>query len=106
MPIQQLSRSFQQLRDYMEKWQWRDPHSGITTTGYNVPQSAIKTAKRVPVHLKFLTLDGRLEQGNVVCLKVDVRRHQRTVQFVESKEFRRVCDYLILEVDGTRFYAH
>ena len=105
MPYTQPTQSFQRLRDYMEKWRWEDPKTHIMTTGYNVPSGALK-AERVPVHLCYVTQSGHLEEGNVVCLKVDLRRHQRLVQFVDSGEIRRVCDYLIVSVDGMRFYTH
>jgi len=89
----------------MEKWSWEDPATHLRTTGYNVP-SGVHGAKQVPVFIKFVTQSGKLEQGNVICLKVNRRKHQRMVQFVESKEIRIVCDYLVIEVDGTRFLTH
>lgn len=105
MPIQQPTQSFQNLRNYTEKWTWTDARTGIRTTGYIVPKEA-KDAQRVPFHIRFVTKGGELEEGNVVCLSVDRRRHERLVKFVASDEIRRVYDYLIIEVDGTRFVTH
>ena len=105
MPRQQPIQSFQNLRNFMEKWSWIDPATGYRTTGYNPPPEA-KDKKQVPVFIKYVTGAGRLEQGNVICLKVFPRQHQRLVKFVNSGECRRIRDYLIIEVDGTRFITH
>lgn len=105
MPTLQPTTSFQKLRDFMEKWSWIDPTTGIRTNGYNYPRKA-KGVERVGFSVKYVTQKGELEQGLAVCLKVDRRRHQRMIQFVESKEIRRICDYLVIECDGTRIITH
>lgn len=105
MPTRQPTQSWQNLRNYMEKWTWTDARTGLDTTGYNVPTNA-KNARQVPFHIRFVTKKGVLEEGNVVCLKVNRRKHERLVKFVASDEIRRVYDYLIIEVDGTRFITH
>lgn len=105
MPTQQPTQSFQNLRNYTEKWTWTDERTGLKTTGYNVPKGA-KDARQVPFHIRFVTKGGVLEEGNVICLKVDRRRHERLIKFVASDEIRRVYDYLVIEVDGTRFVTH
>lgn len=105
MPRTQPSTSFQQLRNYMEKFAWRDKHTGLMTTGYNPPASAADIA-RVPFYVKYVTGKGRLEYGNAICIRVDRRRHQRTIKFVESGEIRIIRDYLVIEVDGTRVITH
>ena len=84
MPTQQPTISFQQLRNLTEKWTWRDPGTG----------------------LRIVTGEGYLEQGEVVTLKVNLRRHQRKVLFVTSGEIRVLRDYLIIEVDGMRILTH
>lgn len=84
---------------------WRDATTGLDTTGYNPPQGA-DNLRRVPFFIKYITAEGRLEQGNCICLKVNTRRHQRTIQYVNSQEIRTVRDYLVVEVDGTRFVTH
>ena len=56
--------------------------------------------------MKYVTGRGVLEQGEVVTLKVDLRRHQRMVKFVASGECRWIRDYLIIEVDGMRIVTH
>ena len=93
MPTQQPTISFQQLRNLTEKWTWRDPGTGLRITGYNPPSDALEK-------------EGYLEQGEVVTLKVNLRRHQRKVLFVTSGEIRVLRDYLIIEVDGMRILTH
>lgn len=105
MPTLQPTMSFQKLRDFTEKWSWIDPKTGIRTNGYNYPRKA-KGVERVPFSIKYVTLKGELEQGLVICLKVYPHHHQRMIQFVESKEIRRISDYLVIECDGTRFITH
>ena len=105
MPYKGPEQSYQNIRNYAEKWRWRDPKSKIITTGYLPPANATEVSQ-VPVFIKYITLKGKLESGNVVTLKVDVRRHQRMVMFVESKEVRIINDYLVISIDGTRFITH
>lgn len=105
MPYKGPEQSYQNIRNYAEKWRWRDPKSNIMTTGYTVPKNA-KDVSQVPVFMKYVTLKGNLESGNVVTLKVDKKRHQRMVKFVESNEVRMVNDYLVVSIDGTRFFTH
>ena len=106
MPRNTPSQSFQNLRNYTEKFQWRDKTTNLMTTGYNPPQGAAELS-RVPYFIKYVTGKGRLEFGNVITLKVDRRRHQRTIQFVDNpSQIRVVRDYLVIEVDGTRFITH
>lgn len=99
------TQSYTELRRYTEKWQWIDPRTGMKATGYVHPQTA-RNVERVPFFIKFLTKTGHVDQGNCVCLAVDTDRHQRKVQFVESKQIRVVNDILVIEVDGTRFITH
>lgn len=129
MPTKQPSTSWQRIRDYTEKFQWRDKRTGLMTTGYNPPVGA-QDLSRVPFFIRYVTGKGRLEQGNAVCLKVDRRKHLRMIQFVtdpslmptsarvsarsripalptrSSSAIRYVRDYLIIEIDGTRFITH
>ena len=98
-------QSYQNLRQFCEKWQWIDPRSGQQVTGYVHPQTA-RNVKRKSFYTKFRTKTGHVAEGECVCLKVDVLRHQRKVQFVNSGEIRVVNDILVLEVDGTRFITH
>lgn len=106
MPLRGPEQSYQNVRNYAEKWQWEDPKTKILTTGYMVPASARKK-QRVPIFVRYVTLKGDLECGNVVTLKVNPRRHQRLVQFVDNPSAIRVInDYLIISIDGTRFVTH
>ena len=108
MPRRQPTISYQTLRDHCEKWEWKDPRTNVTVRGYNPPEGA-KGKRQVPFFIKYLTLRGVVEQGTVVCLKVFLYggasgkgAHQRMIQFVESKQVRRICDILIMEVDGIK----
>ena len=105
MPKVEPTVSFQELRNFMEKWSWIDPATGIRTNGYNYPPKASEV-QRVPFFVKYVTKQGVLEKGYATCLKVDRRRHQRMIQFVESGEIRRICDYLVIECDGSRIITH
>ena len=129
MPYKQPSVSFQFLRNYCEKFQWRDKRTGLMTTGYNPPAGA-QDCSRVPFHIKYVTGKGRLEEGNAICLKVDLRKHLRMIQFItdpsltpalaSSRAYARVPklparsngsirfirDYLVIEIDGTRVITH
>lgn len=105
MPYKQPQQSFQSLRNYTEKFSWIEARTGLRTTGYNPPKGA-QEVQRVPFFVRFVTQGGRLEEGNVFCLKVNRRRHQRMIQFVESQEIRILCDYLVIEVDGIRILTH
>ncbi len=106
MPIKRLpEQSYQNIRFYAEKWQWRDSKQNILTTGYIAPASA-KEKAQVPVSIKYVTLKGVLEYGNVITLKVDARRHQRLIMFVDSGDVRKINDYLVISIDGTRFVTH
>lgn len=99
------TQSYTELRRYMEKWQWTDPRTGQTAVGYVHPETA-RNVERYPFFIKFLTKTGHVDQGQCVCLSVDTDRHQRKVQFVDSKQIRVVNDILVIEVDGTRFITH
>lgn len=105
MPRKQPTISWQQLRVVMEQWQWQDPKTGVTVTGYNPPEKA-KGKRQKPFYLKYVTKKGVLEEGECICLKVtSLQRHQRMVQFVASRQIRIVCDILIVEVNGLRVVA-
>ena len=93
--------NWQDLRKLTEKWQWRDPKTNVLVRGYNPPEQA-KEKQQVSFYIKYLTLRGVVEEGHVICLKVFLDKHQRLIQFTESKQIRRVCDILIMEVDGIR----
>lgn len=105
MPTTQPTISFQQLRNLTEKWTWKDPATGLQVVGYNPPENA-KDKQQKPYFVKYVTGSGALEQGEVITLKVDLRRHQRMVKFVASGECRWIRDYLIVEVDGMRIVTH
>ncbi len=99
------TQSYTSLRRYCEKWQWIDPRTHQQIVGYVHPQTAIHV-ERHPFYIKFLTKTGHIDEGQCICLSVDIMRHQRKVQFVASGEIRVVNDILVLEVDGTRFITH
>ena len=111
MPKQSPTLSYTLLRNYTELFQWVDPTTGQQRKGFNPPAGA-QQVERVPFYIKFITSSGKVEEGNVVCISVDAQRQQRKIKFVEdwknikSGEIRIAYDYLILEVDGTRFVSH
>lgn len=99
------TQSYTELRRFTEKWQWTDPRTRQHVVGYVHPKTATDVT-RLPFYIKFLTKTGHVDEGNCVCLSVDLMKHQRKVQFVDSGEIRIVNDILVLEVDGTRFITH
>lgn len=108
MPRKVPEISWQELRSHTEKWEWRDARTGVLVRGYNPPAGA-KGRRQVAFYIKYLTLRGVVEEGYVVCLKVFLHggvsgkgAHQRMIQFVESKQVRRICDILIIEIDGIK----
>lgn len=105
MPRIQPTQSWQNLRNYMEKFSWRDLRTNLLTTGYNPPQSA-KEIQRVPFFVRYVPGKGILEQGNAICLKVNRRKHLRMIQFIDSQEIRWIRDYLVIEVDGTKIITN
>lgn len=105
MPRRQPTISFQQIRNLTERFSWRDPKTGVRVTGFNPPADA-KEKQQVPYFVKYVTGRGVLEQGEVITIKVDLRRHQRKVKFTVSNEIRVLRDYLIIEIDGFRVLTH
>ena len=96
--------SWQDLRTLLEKFSWIDK-AGVKVTGFNPPANAAEV-KRKRAFVKYLTLDGRTESGVVECCRVFLDKHQRLLLFPESGQFRRVCDILIMEVDGIRIVSN
>ena len=105
MPRTQPTISFQAVRNLTEKFSWRDPKTGSRVMGFNPPADA-KEKQQVPYFVKYVTGRGVLEQGEVITLKVDLRRHQRKVKFINSNQIRILRDYLIIEIDGFRVVTH
>ena len=95
------------IRMHAEKFAWRDPKTGVRCVGFNPPGGKDgKGVERVPFKVRYVTGKGQVEEGLVVTLKVYPELRQRMVQFVESKQIRRVRDYLIIEIDGIRVITH
>ena len=97
MPRQQPVVSWTQIRNLCEKFSYIH-ESGVRITTFNPPKDA-KGVERVPFFLKAIS-------GNVVTLRVNVRKRQRLCMWVESKQCRWIRDYLIMEVDGVRVVTH
>ena len=107
MPTKKPTMSWEAIRTLTEKFTWRDPKTGVQVTGFNPPGGKdAKGVSRVPYHLRYVTGKGVCESGTVVTIKVFPRLKQRMIQFVESKQIRRVRDYLIIEIDGIRIVTH
>ena len=105
MPKQSPTLSYTLLRNYTEQFQWIDPVTKQQRKGFNPPAGA-QQVERVPFYIKFVTSTGKVEDGTVVCISVGPQRQQRKIKFIPSGEIRIVYDYLVLEVDGTRFVSH
>ena len=107
MPTTKPARSWNEVRNLTEKFEWRDPKSGITTRGFNPPGGKDgKGVTRVPFHIKYITGKGQVEEGFCTCIKVFPEIRQRMIQYVGSRQIRRVRDYLIMEIDGIRIVTH
>lgn len=99
--------SWQNLRNVCEVFEWKDAKTGVTVRGHNPPGGKDgKGVQRVPFHIKYITGKGEVEQGIVTCLKVYPELRQRMIQFIDSRQIRRVRDYLVMEVNGTRVITH
>ena len=105
MPRQRPVVSWQQLRNYMEQWVWRDPRTGCEVTGFNPPEKAAEKRQR-PFYFRAITSKGEVIGGEAVCLKVFLNKRQRMVRFTASGEIRRIRDYLVMEVNGVRIITH
>ena len=105
MPRQRPVVSWQQLRNYMEQWVWRDPRTGCEVTGFNPPEKAAEKRQR-PFYFRAITSKGEVIGGEAVCLKVFLNKRQRMVRFTASGEIRRIRDYLVIEVNGVRVITH
>lgn len=97
--------SYTLLRQYTELFQWEDAGTHLMRKGHNPPEDAINK-QRVPFYIRYVTSRGRVEEGVVVCIAVNSERLQRKVKYVASGEIRIVYDYLVVEVDGTKFITH
>ena len=99
--------SWQDLRNVCEVFEWTDERTGVRVRGHNPPGGMDgKGVVRVPFHVKYITGKGEVEQGIVVCLKVYPEKRQRMIQFTQSKQIRRIRDYLVMEVNGVRVVTH
>lgn len=105
MPKQQPTVSYTLLRNYTELFQWTDPTTRTIRKGFN-PPTEVKDAERVPFFIRYITAGGKVEEGTVTCISAQPERQQRKIKFVQSGEIRIVYDYLVVEVDGTRFLSH
>ena len=104
MPRKEEKMSWTLIRMYAEKFEYTD-QKGIRRISFNPPEGALDV-KRLPFHIRYITSKGTVEEGEVECISVDVRKHQRTVRFIASGAIRRVRDYLICEIDGVKFLTH
>ena len=55
-------QSYQNLRQFCEKWQWIDPRSGQQVTGYVHPQTA-RNVKRKSFDVSLFFKNHRHDQG-------------------------------------------
>lgn len=104
MPKKEPEMSFTLLRNYTELFRWKDS-DGTEHKGFNPPDKALEK-ERVPFYIRYVTSSGKVEEGMVTCVSVQPERLQRKIRFVTSGEIRVVYDYLVIEVDGTKFITH
>lgn len=107
MPRKSPETSYTHIRDYAERWTWRDPLSGVLQEGFDPPSNA-RDKQRKPFHIVAITKDGRRIEGDVVTLNVRPygATTLRDVKFVQSGEVRMVDDQRIVSIDGVRFISH
>ena len=127
MPTKTPVLDYSQIRNYAERWEWTDPQSGQTVTGYNPPANAV-APHHVPFTVTFMTQDGMPFRGRAVCVGVNTEHRTRRLQFIDEAylqmpgytdsqrrelfkfipkgEIRQVADIFIVEIDGVRFSAH
>ena len=97
--------SWFEIRTLTEKFEYEV--NGVRTRGFNPPGGKdAKGVRRVPYHVRYITIKGEVEEGDVVTLKVFPELRQRMIQFAESRQIRRIRDYLIMEIDGIRIVTH
>lgn len=96
--------SYTMIRMYAEKFEYTD-RKGVRRMDFNPPRDAADV-KRVPFYIKYITRDGKVEEGRVECISVDPFRKQRKIRYLESGEIRVVRDYLVVEIDGVKFITH
>lgn len=104
MPRKESKLSYTLIRNVAEQFEWLDS-DGKKHMGINPPADA-KDINRVPFFIKYITKDGKVESGHVVCISVDAKRLQRKIKYVESGEIRVVNDLLVMEINGTKYQAH
>lgn len=105
MPAKQPAISWQQLRNYMEQWTWKDLRTGCEVTGFNPPENA-KEKRQKPFYFRAITGKGEVISGEAICLKVFLDSKQRMVKLTQSGQVRRIRDYLVMEVNGVRVITH
>ena len=105
MPTQTPSVSYQQIRNYAERFDWIDRRSGEPQTGHNPPADALKVVRH-PFFVRYISGEGKVAEGMVTCIHVDARRRMRRIRYVSSGEVRWVRDALIIAIDGTHFVTH
>lgn len=98
----QPTLSWELIRTLTENFSYE--FKGCHLKGHNPPKGATNI-QRVPYNVKYLTVHGHCESGTVITLKVFPDK-QRMVQFVNSRQIRRIRDYLIMEIDGIRIITH
>lgn len=106
----QPTTSYLNIREYAERWTWRDPKTGQLMKGFNPPEGV--PAERVPFRVLAVSESGHRVEGLVVCIKVNTRLQTRLLKWVEPigdikrDDIKWVFDKFIVEIDGTRFITH
>ena len=107
----QPTTSYLNVREYAERWTWRDRKTNQLMKGHNPPADAVNP-ERVPFHILAVSESGHRIEGLVTCIKVNTRLQTRLVKWVEDygdikrDDIRWVFDKFIIEIDGVRFITH
>lgn len=57
----------------------------------------------IPFRIKYICMDGEImEAENVVTTSVDVKKHTRTLLFLNSGQYRTIHDVLVMEVNDRK----
>ena len=105
MPRKRPEVSWNEIRNLTERYEWTE--GGRRRVGFNPPGGKDgKGVRRLAYHVRYITIHGNVEEGDVVTLKVFPHIRQRMIQFVNSRQIRQIRDYLIIEIDGIRIVTH
>lgn len=118
MPLSAPTTSYLRIREYAERWTWRDPDTNVLHKGYTPPANAVHV-ERVPFNMLAVSASGHRIEGVFTCLKVNTKLMTRLVKYEQdvinpkthqaehkAGDIIWVFDRFIIEIDGVRFVTH